>query len=33
VTTPGLVKFQGMVFTNSKVIRPKAVAALRITLT
>ena len=33
VTTPGLVKFQGMVFANSKVIRPKAVAALRITLT
>jgi HK97 family phage major capsid protein len=33
VTTPGLVKYQGMVFTNSKVIRPKAVAALKITLT
>lgn len=33
VTTPGLVKFQGMVFVNSKVVRPKAVAALRITLT
>ena len=33
VTSPGLVKFQGMVFANSKVIRPKAVAALRITLT
>jgi HK97 family phage major capsid protein len=33
VTAPGLVKFQGMVFTNSKVIRPKAVAALKITLT
>jgi HK97 family phage major capsid protein len=33
VTTPGLVKFQGMVFANSKVVRPKAVAALRITLT
>lgn len=33
VTTPGLVKFQGMIFANSKVIRPKAVAALRITLT
>lgn len=33
VTTPGLVKFQGMVFVNSKVVRPKAVAALKITLT
>lgn len=33
VTTPGLVKFQGMVFVNSKIVRPKAVAALRITLT
>lgn len=33
VTTPGLVKFQGMVFANSKIVRPKAVAALRITLT
>lgn len=33
VTTPGLVKFQGMVFANSKITRPKAVAALRITLT
>ena len=33
VTAPGLVKYQGMVFTNSKVIRPKAVAALKITLT
>lgn len=33
ITTPGLVKFQGMVFVNSKVVRPKAVAALRITLT
>lgn len=33
VTTPGLVKYQGMVFANSKVIRPKAVAALKITLT
>jgi len=33
VTTPGLVKFQGMVFANSGVVRPKAVAALRITLT
>lgn len=33
VTTPGTIKFQGMVFSNSKVVRPKAVAALRITLT
>lgn len=32
VTTPGLVKFQGMVYVNSKVVRPKAVAALKITL-
>jgi HK97 family phage major capsid protein len=33
VTTPGLIKFQAMVFANSKITRPKAVAALRITLT
>ena len=33
VTTPGLIKFQAMVFANSKVTRPKAVAAMRITLT
>lgn len=33
VTVPGTIKFQGMVFANSKVIRPKAVAALKITLT
>lgn len=33
VTTPGLIKFQAMVFVNSKIVRPKAVAALRITLT
>jgi HK97 family phage major capsid protein len=33
VTTPGLVKFQAMVFVNSAVVRPKAVAALKITLT
>jgi len=33
ITTPGVARFQGMIFANSKVIRPKAVAALRITLT
>lgn len=33
VTTPGLIKFQAMVFANSKITRPKAVAAMRITLT
>lgn len=33
VTAPGYVNFQAMVFANSKVIRAKAVAALKITLT